>query len=127
MRFPNISSNLGWGILAVLYTGVFSTILFLAYTGNLPAFLTQNDKLAHVILYAIATYLGHRVLNWRRVRLFRYAVPLFPLLFGLFTLVEEIIQFFSPNRSLDPIDLVASFTGIVLGYWLAEKGKGRGQ
>jgi VanZ family protein len=129
MKFPGISSNLSWGILAVVYAGIFLTILFLAYTGNLPAVLTQNDKLAHVILYAIATYLGHRVLH-RRVRLFRYSVPLFPLLFGLFTLVEEVVQSFSPYRRLDAIDLIASFTGVGLGYWLAERGKrnkGKGQ
>jgi hypothetical protein len=30
---------------------------------------------------------------------------------------------FSPNRTLDAIDQIASFLGILLGYWLAEKGR----
>ena len=123
MKFPSVLSRLGWGLLAVFYAGIFLTILILAYTGNLPSFLTQNDKLGHVVLYAIATFLGHWVVKQRRVRLCGYAMPLFPLLFGLFTIVEEVSQSFSPNRTLDAIDLIASFIGIGLGYWLAEKGK----
>jgi polysaccharide biosynthesis protein VpsQ len=39
----------------------------------------------------------------------------------LFTLGEELVQQFSPHRSLDLMDLIASFTGIAIGYWLAER------
>jgi VanZ family protein len=50
-------------------------------------------------------------------------LPLFPFLFAIGALVEELLQVFSPNRTLDAIDLIASFLGILLGYWLAEKGR----
>ncbi|UBF29037.1 hypothetical protein K9N68_15060 [Kovacikia minuta CCNUW1] len=120
-KFWKLRSPLNWKILGILYTGIFLTILVLAYMGNLPPVLTQNDKLAHVILYGIATYLGHQILKLRRVKLGSFSIPLFPLLFGSFTVIEEILQSLSPHRTLDEIDLIASFAGICFGYWLAER------
>lgn len=103
-----------WILLAVVYAGIFLTILVLAYQGKLPSILTQNDKLAHVILYAIASFIGHWVFNHRRVQFGNVRLPLFPVLFTLFTIAEELMQSLSPNRSLDIWDLIASFAGIGL-------------
>lgn len=118
---PFISKQ-GWQLLAAVYAAILLGILGLAYLGKLPLILTQNDKLGHVVLYGIATYLGHRVLSYRQIRLWRWQLPLFPFLFGGFTIAEELAQSLSPNRSLDGVDLIASFTGISLGYWLSERG-----
>jgi len=115
-----ISAPIGWTLLAFLYGSIFLTILILAYTGNLPTFLPQNDKLGHVVLYCLATYLGHRACHYRRLMLLQRSLPLFPVLFGLFTITEEGLQALSPHRTLDAIDLLASFIGIFLGYRLAE-------
>jgi polysaccharide biosynthesis protein VpsQ len=118
------ASRWGWRISATIYLVIFIVILVLAYTGQLPAsFFTQYDKVGHLVLYGLATYLGQKVFNFRQIRLQTIAIPLFPLLFGMFTIVEELLQSLSPNRSLDGLDLIASFFGIVLGYWLAEKGR----
>lgn len=114
-----------WLGLAIAYTGIFLTIMVCAYLGKLPGFLTQNDKVAHLLLYAIATFIGHRALNRRSIAFKTLALPAFPLLFTLFTTVEELLQSLSPNRSLDLWDLIASFAGIGLGYGSAEVGKGR--
>lgn len=116
----------GWGVLAALYAAALLVILCLAYTGNVPSQLSQipfYDKIGHVVLYGIAAYLGHRVFGYRQMTLLTIVVPLFPLLFGLGTVIEELLQSLSPNRTLDVIDLVASFSGIAIGYGLAEKGR----
>ena len=110
-----------WVVLAIVYAGIFGGILFFAYSGKLPTSITQYDKPLHVFLYFMATFLGHMALNRRRLKMLGYAVPLFPFLFSLFTIAEELIQSLSPNRSLDFMDLVASLAGILLGFWLAEK------
>ncbi len=109
-----------WQILGFLYLVVFGVILWLAYQGKLPGFLTANDKAAHVILYGIATFVGHRVLDFRSVW---RRIPMFPALFGIFTVVEEFAQSLSPNRTFDLGDLVASFVGIAIGWWLCERSK----
>jgi hypothetical protein len=108
--------RLPWLRLGLLYSLIFGAILMFAYLGKLPGFLSHMDKPGHVILYGIFTWLGHRA--FPQQRLGRW--PLFPLGFGLFTLVEELSQSLSPHRTLDVGDLVCSFAGIAIGYSLAQ-------
>ena len=113
-------------LLAIGYGSLFLLILGGAYTNNLPLHLLQKipyyDKIGHVVLYAMASYLGHRMLNQRHFRGRRW-LPIFPVLFGLAMTVEEIIQGISPHRTLDAWDLVCSLSGVLLGYGLAQMGK----
>ena len=99
--------------------------MILAYLGKLPTQYLLGfpyaDKIGHVVLYCIAAFVGHRVLKQRHTIFLGCPIPLFPMLFGLFTVVEEGLQGLAPNRTLDAVDLVASLIGVLLGYWLAEK------
>ncbi|HEY9734918.1 MAG TPA: hypothetical protein V6D06_01505 [Trichocoleus sp.] len=113
------------GLLAGAYLALFLTILLLAYTNRLPSFLGEipyYDKIGHVVLYAVPTYLGHRLCRYRQIVCW---VPLFPALFALFTVTEELGQSLSPYRTLDPTDLIASFIGIAVGWQLAERSRYR--
>jgi VanZ family protein len=116
LGLPLMSTQLRWKLLGVLYFAGLFLILFFAYRGELPPILTQNDKLAHVLLYGMATFIGHKALAGRS--LYR-RIPLFPALFSIFTLAEEIAQAWSPNRTFDLGDLAASFLGIAIGWWLS--------
>ncbi|NEQ53681.1 MAG: hypothetical protein F6K11_26705 [Leptolyngbya sp. SIO3F4] len=119
--------NVVW--LAAGYGSFFLVILWAAYTNNLPLALLGKipyyDKIGHVVLYATASYLGHRVLNRRYFKGMRW-LPTFPVLFGLVMTAEEIVQGISPYRTLDSLDLVCSLGGVVLGYYLAELGNAPG-
>ena len=125
MIFVMRSSTRIWKILAVIYALIFITIGILAYFHGLPKVLTVNDKAGHVILYGIATYLGHRALNRRKVKLGSWSIPVFPTLFAGLTTIDEFCQLLSPNRSFDLGDLAASFFGILIAYGLAELGPPR--
>jgi len=81
------------------------------------------DKIGHLVLYFIPSYLGHRLCRCRHIK--RLHLPLFPALFTLFTVTEELIQGFSPNRTLDAGDMVFSLIGIAVGYWWAQRGSER--
>jgi VanZ family protein len=105
-----------WLCLGMIYMVLFGIILILAYLGQLPGFLTGMDKLGHVVLYGLFTLFGHRLFPQKRI----WKLPLFPVLFGIFTTVEEFCQSLSPNRTLDMGDLVCSFVGVLCGYGLAE-------
>lgn len=111
-------------VLAATYGALFLLILWAAYTNNLPLDLLDKipyyDKIGHVVLYAMASYLGHRILNRRHFRGMRY-LPIFPVLFGLVMTAEEIVQGISPYRTLDALDLVCSLSGVVVGYILAQR------
>lgn len=117
------SKKLVWKILTVIYLIVFTLIIVLAYNHALPEYLTKNDKAGHVFLYGLATFVGQLAGNWRTIKFGNWLLPLFPILFIVFTVVEELCQSLSPNRTFDIGDLVASFTGIVIGYVLAEMQK----
>lgn len=109
---------------ALLYGAIFLTILLMAYTGHLPpqfGRIPNYDKVGHVVLYGVAGYLGHCLLKQRRVYLLGLRWPLWMLLFGSFTIAEEIVQTLSPNRTLDAWDMVCSLVGLGLGCWLAER------
>ncbi|MGK7873422.1 MAG: VanZ family protein [Xenococcaceae cyanobacterium] len=125
MKFPQLKlANRGWAIAAFVYSAILLTIFVLAYTGKLPPQLSNipfYDTLGHFILYGIATYLGHRVLKRRRINLLGYAIPLWPLLFAIFTVLEEGLQSFSPNRTFSWTDMIASMLGLLFGYWLSER------
>ncbi|ESA36149.1 hypothetical protein N836_08350 [Leptolyngbya sp. Heron Island J] len=116
-------------LLALGYGGLFLLILWAAYTNNLPLSLLGKipyyDKIGHVVLYALASYLGHRVLHRQHFRGVRY-LPIFPVLFGLAMTAEEIVQGLSPYRTLDALDLVCSLSGVVLGYFLAQRPEQQG-
>ncbi len=110
-------------LLAAGYGSLFLLILWAAYTNNLPLDLLGHipyyDKIGHVVLYAAASYLGHRVLNRRHFKGLRW-LPTFPVLFGLVMTAEEIVQGISPYRTLDALDLVCSLGGVALGYVWAQ-------
>ncbi len=114
---------LGWLVVGLLYAGLFLITLRLAYTGNLPpalAAIPYHDKVGHVVLYAVPTYLGQRIFHFRQFTLWQRRFPLWASLFTLFTIAEEAVQAFSPNRTFSYVDLLCSLVGIGLGYWLAE-------
>lgn len=110
-------------VLSLLYGLFFLVMLVAAYTGHLPVhYISQfhnADKVGHLLLYFIPSYLGHLLFRCHHIK--RFHLPLFPSIFTLFTITEELIQGFSPNRTLDAGDMVCSLLGIVVGYWLAQR------
>lgn len=117
------ASAQGWIIAGSLYFLTLLGIMLLANTGklvNFPLAHPPYDKLGHFILYGIASFLFHRASGRRVMVLYCYPIPLGPLLFTLFTIAEEIIQAILPNRSAGIDDFIASFSGIILFFWLGE-------
>ncbi|MGB3295208.1 MAG: VanZ family protein [Phormidesmis sp.] len=109
----------GYGLLFLL-------MLWAAYTNHLPlqwlSQLPNYNKFGHMILYCIPSYLGHRLCQRKHFRSGDTSLPIFPVLFALFTVTEELVQGFSPYRTLDAGDLVCSLLGVGIGYWLAQRG-----
>lgn len=113
-------------VLALAYTCFFLITLWAAYHNQLPlgwltARLPYYDKIGHVLLYCIPTYLGHRLCRQKHFKRLGIAIPTFPLCFALFTITEEIMQGFAPHRTLDAGDMVCSLLGVGVGYWLAQR------
>lgn len=117
--------------LTVAYACFFLVTLWAAYSNHLPltwlSQLPNYDKLGHLVLYCIPTYLGHRLCKQKHFKVNGpkngLLLPIFPMLFVLFTVTEELAQGFSPYRTLDAGDLLCSVLGISAGYWLAQRFK----
>ena len=72
MIFSRLKSNHGSKIAALIYGALIIIILLLAYTGNLPPILNKipyYDTFGHLILYGLASYLGHLAFKHRRISL----------------------------------------------------------
>jgi VanZ family protein len=76
------------------------------------------DKMGHFTMYTI--FSGVLLLDscrWRTSRHFRYAVLLFPLLFG--ALMEILQMTLTTSRKAETLDLAANITGVSAGILLA--------
>lgn len=102
----------------LLYCGV---IFFLSTleNPNLPGpEIPFRDKILHAVLYAPLAVLFNRMLHrldWPRTALARIWISI--LLTGLYGVGDEIHQAFVPGRTPSPADVVADFTGALLGAW----------
>ncbi|TPH13598.1 trypsin [Litorilituus lipolyticus] len=100
----------------------FSFILWVIYQANtgqqtvffqLVAAIPYGDKLGHFCLFGLLTLLVNFSLNFKTLRLGFTQLYLGSVLVSTFVIVEELSQFFIPNRTLDPLDLLADFVGIL--------------
>jgi VanZ family protein len=83
--------------------------------------LPFRDKLLHVLLYAPLAALFNRMLHafeWPRTSMARIWISI--LMTGLYGVGDEIHQAFVPGRTPSPADVVADFTGALLGAWAYE-------
>jgi len=92
---------------------------------DIPALFPQQDKVAHLVTYAILGALGmaSRPLQSRlqqRRELYRVT-----LLAGAYGLLDEIHQYFVPGRHCDPLDALTDIIGALLGasamLWLVRR------
>jgi len=94
--------------------------------GILPDFIADNpDKVVHMGLYAILTWLAFRAMTIRHPgRIFR-AMWVAVLLSSAYGASDEFHQRFTPHRSCDVYDWVADTVGAILGvlvcYWIYSK------
>lgn len=104
-----------------------AAVLFLlsAVPGSdLGPMVPHLDKVAHLALYAV---LGG-TLGWVRMnRVPRLSHALLVALGLLYALSDEAHQAFVPGRTPDGIDLVADALGVVMGYGLFLRWRGRAQ
>ena len=112
-----------WIIACVLYFLIIFSIMLTADTGklvNFPLAHPPYDKLGHFVLYGIASFLCHRAIGKKMMRLFNYSIPFGPAIFTVFTAAEEMLQAILPHRTASIEDFLFSFAGIAVFYWIGE-------
>jgi len=94
-------------------------IIYLANTGQNSLFfqfvasIPYGDKLGHFCLFGLLTLAANFTFKLKSFQLLSMEVYLGSVLVFTFVVIEELSQYYIPNRTLDALDLMADFFGIV--------------
>ena len=83
--------------------------------------IPHGDKLGHLVLAGLLSYLLNRAVHCRLVSVARVRFRMGSLVAYALVLTEEISQFWVASRNMDPFDLLLDFIGICLFGMLAAK------
>ncbi|HIK10421.1 MAG TPA: hypothetical protein IGS52_09180 [Oscillatoriaceae cyanobacterium M33_DOE_052] len=124
MRKTPVKLSRKWLMAGWCYFGLLLGIMLAADFGILPVALLSKiphyDLIGHFWLYGIGSFVSHRALGQRMLVLVGYPLPLGPLVFAIFTVMEEMLQQILPHRTYNLFDMGASLLGIVIFYCLGE-------
>lgn len=107
------------------FFGFILWIIYLANTGGNSIFfdlirhIPYGDKVGHMLLFGLLTYVANLALQSRHFSLGRIPLYYGAVLVSIFVLSEEISQGFIPSRTLDIVDLIADAVGITLFSYLS--------
>ncbi|MGB2740217.1 MAG: VanZ family protein [Cognaticolwellia sp.] len=107
-------------ILSATFLGFILWIIYLANTAqpsvffNFVASIPYGDKVGHFCLFGFLSLGANFVFKLKK-----FSLGLFNVYWGsaavlFFVVIEELSQYFIPNRTLDATDLIADFLGIIV-------------
>jgi len=100
-------------IIAMIASGIFDQANDWVYSNHV------NDKIAHFIFGSILTFLAYFIFYPHKLRFWFLEIPLGTLILLFVFGIEETSQVFIRGRDADPFDLLASWSGLLLGSLLA--------
>jgi len=89
----------------------------MAYMGQLPSWIQRIphfDWLMHFLLLGGLGFGLHKTLREKNFRFQRWLLPIGPCVVSVWSVLDESMQLFSPNRVFSPADMIAN----LLGIWL---------
>ena len=113
---------MGNKLIVVIIWTIAIAILSLMPSSNVPGISWGNgipfDKIAHIVLYAIYTFLIGKYLLGKSWKLFRIVLVslAIPIFYGI--LMEVLQNYLSPSRFFDILDIFANISGSIVGLLL---------
>lgn len=77
-----------------------------------------NDKITHIVFAAVLTLLANYIFSPRKVRILSFEVLLGTAIMAALFFLDEFLQWPLPGRDANPLDLAASYTGLLAGAGL---------
>ncbi len=112
--------NTSYLALAVSYVVLLGVIVILANVGwdawvfSVAAAIPYGDKIGHIVLAGVLSFVVNRTLRCRTVSFLRRSVLLGSAIVAGLVLLEECSQLWIAERNVDIWDLLADFVGIHL-------------
>jgi len=106
-------------LLSISFFGFILWIIYLANTGRNSIFfefvasIPYGDKLGHFCLFGLLTLALNFSCKLKSLHLMSIKVYLGSIVVFAFVIIEETSQFFIATRTVDMLDLLADFIGIV--------------
>ena len=106
-------------IISVAFLGFIAWIIYLANTGQNSIFfkfvasIPYGDKLGHFCLFGLLTLGINFAFKLKLFTLISLNIYVGSTVVFIFVVLEELSQYFIPNRTLDATDLLADFVGII--------------
>lgn len=114
-----------FGIASVCFLGFILWVIWLANSGSESVFfnvvgaMPYADKLGHMVLFGVLTFLVVVSLRFKSVLVGRLRIYLGVILVALFVVAEEMSQMFISTRTFDLLDLSADFLGMMVASMAA--------
>lgn len=102
-------------------------VIFLANTGqssilfSVAANIPYGDKVGHFFLIGTLTFLVTMSLKLKTISVGGFRPYLGAVIISIAVFIEELSQYFIPNRTLDMTDLFADFLGVVVVCFILKK------
>ena len=107
-------------IFSISFLAFIAWVIYLANTAQpsvffeLIAHIPYGDKVGHFCLFGFLSFGANFAFKLKK-----FSLGFFKLYWGsaavlLFVVIEELSQYFIPNRTLDATDLIADFLGIIV-------------
>jgi len=106
--------------LSIIFFGFIIWIIYLANTGQssvffkLVASMPYGDKIGHFCIFGFLTLGSNFVFKLKSFKLVNFEIYVGSIAVLSFALIEELSQYFIPNRTLDLFDLIADLCGIIV-------------
>ena len=114
-------------VFLVTFLGFIAWVIYLANTAqpslffDLVASIPYGDKIGHFCLFGLLSLAANFAFKLKKIALGSFNVYLGSAVVCLFVVMEELSQYFIPNRTLDIIDLVADFFGIIVFSFITHR------
>lgn len=108
-------------VLVALFVLFFAYVIYAANQGALPLAIRQlimfpgGDKLGHVVLLGVLSFLLNYVLASKRMLVWGRSIMVGSLVIFILISLEEVSQIYISARTFDWLDLLSSYLGIVMG------------
>jgi len=84
---------------------------------QLVSVLPYGDKVSHFVLFGLLSLVAIGATRFRGIRFFGFKLYWAVFVVSVYAVADELLQYYSPRRTLDGYDVVFGLLGVVSAQW----------